>query len=344
MRAFLWLSVLSVAVAGCQASLGTSSYTSNIPGVSDERLLVDAEQPILFLGAEHDAPAIGYASDELLVKLTGEGKEGRVPVRVMGPLEVRAHVPEDLLTLRVQRRGRLRDTPVYVGPNDRVRVLGAAAEPGRVRVAAAPVIIGHGNLTFEGTYPAVGVTTQKAAADAVAPDPGAPYELAPGLPLVLCESPNGKVVATLPASPLALDVSVLRTEGQWLAVRIGRGPYLVGYTNAALKPKPVDAEAAAPKSAQKPAPSAEGPPQRLVREQGELKRVVAGTRISFNDETIAIVHKDGWARVLAEYPNGEVDAFVAVDDRVAVRGLVPKSALRDAPLTVSGTPQRAAIP
>jgi len=343
MRMIFLLGVLSLTASGCKASLGATSHSGNLPGVSDERLLIDTDHPVLFLGAEPDAPAIGYASSELMVKLAGESKDGRVPVRVEGPIEVRAHVPEALLSLRVQRRGRVRDTPVYVGPNDRIRVVGAAADPGRLRVVASPQIVGQAPLTFEGTYPAIGVSTQKAPVDAMAPDAGSPHELSPGLELVLCEAPNGKVIATFPPSPLPLDVAVLGKETGWLAVRVGRGPYLVGYTNAALTPKTEMIAAPLSASASK-TKEASGVPERLLREHGKLKRIASGTSVLFNDEAIAILHTEGWARVLAEYPNGEVDAFIAVDDRVAVRGLVPKSALREPPASVSGTPSPAATP
>jgi len=336
MRCLGRLAFLLWVLAGCAATLDGPKYARNVPGLSEDRVLAATEHPALFLGPESDAPAVGYTSSDLVVRVEGESRGGRVPVQVLGPLEVHAHVPVDLLTMRVQRRGRLRGTSLYVGPNDRVQVLGVATEPGRVRVRAAAVLPGRHGPTFEGSYPAVGLGSQPAPADAAAPDPGTPYELAAGLPLVLYEEPSGTVVTTLAPAPIALAVTVLKEENGWFAVRIGSGPYLIGYTNASLREQSAKPAVATPPATNSAVPS------RLVHEVGALKRVVPGTRLSFNDEPIAVLHAEAWARVLAEYPNGEVDAFVAVDDSVAVRGLLPKAALRDPP-PASETPKEAPV-
>jgi hypothetical protein len=65
----------------------------------------------------------------------------------------------------------------------------------------------------------------------------------------------------------------------------------------------------------------------LAQEEGELKRVTAGARISFGERVIARLHDPGLARVLATYPSGEVYALVAVDDGLTVRGLLRGSDL-----------------
>jgi len=344
MRCLGKLAFLLCVLSGCAATLDGPKYARHVPGLSEDRVLAATEHPALFLGPEPDAPAVGYTSSDLVVRVEGESRGGRVPVQVLGPLEVHAHVPVDLLTMRVQRRGRLRGTSLYVGPNDRVQVLGAALEPGRVRVRATAVLPGRAGPTFEGSYPAVGLGSQPAPVDAAAPDAGTPYELAAGLPLVLYEEPSGTVVTTLAPAPIALAVTVLKQEDGWFAVRIGSGPYLIGYTNASLREQSADAAVPTPPATDNAVPS------RLVHEVGALKRVVPGTRLSFNDEPIAVLHAEAWARVLAEYPNGEVDAFVAVDDSVAVRGLLPKAALRDPPVIetaseapVSETPSEAPV-
>ena len=72
-------------------------------------------------------------------------------------------------------------------------------------------------------------------------------------------------------------------------------------------------------------------PTRLARETGALKRVNAGATISFGGRVIAKLGQPGYARVLAIYPSGEADALVAIDDTVAVRGLLRTSDLLAAP-------------
>ncbi len=333
MRSLSGVGLVLCVLAACAATPPRPEYARQVPGLSEDRVLANTEQPALFLGPEADAPAIGYTSPDLIVRVEGESRNGRVPVEVLGPLEVHAYVPIALLTVRIQRRGRLRGTPLYVGPNDRVQVLGPDPEapPGqaRVRVRATAVLSGRPGATFEGSYPAVGLGSQPVPADVVGPEAGTPYELAAGLPLVLYEEPSGAVITTLSPRPLALAVAVLKELDGWFAVRIGSGPYLIGYTNAPLKPSPELPEAApAAAPAAQPAASPQLP-IRLLHELGKLKRVVPGTRLTSNGASIAVLHAEAWARVLAEYPNGEIDAFVAVDDSVSVRGLLPKAALRD---------------
>jgi hypothetical protein len=123
-----------------------------------------------------------------------------------------------------------------------------------------------------------------------------------------------------------MHVEVLGKEGVWSAVRIGSGPYLVGYTNAYLtpskEPAKEKAKVAALASPTDKADAVGHVPARLVSESGELKRIAAGAPVSFGDKVFAKLQKPGFARVLATYPGGEADALVAVDDDVAVRGLV----------------------
>ncbi len=352
MRAIPWLlalalSLVGCALGGCAGTRGGHRYVSEVPGLSEERLLAGSDEPVLFLGPERDAPAVGYASADLSVRLAGSPQAGRVLIKVLGALEVQAHVPSKLLSLRVQRRGRVRGTPTYVGPGDRLRVLGPAAEAGRVRVVATPSVLGHRTQPYEGTYPVQGLAAKPAPATTSQPEPGAAYELAAGLPFSLYDLPNGNQVVAPSTSPLATDVTVLRQEGAWYAVRVGSGPYLIGYTSSQLKPrKPgaVTQDALTLKSAVLPPPANAGIPVRLVHERGELKRVAAGTQLFFNNAPFAILRSPGWARVLAEYPNGEVDAFVAADDHVAVRALLSRSALSDAPVPTAGAADTDAQP
>jgi hypothetical protein len=102
---------------------------------------------------------------------------------------------------------------------------------------------------------------------------------------------------------------------------------LIGWTQAALVPVP--GSEPLPAVAPEPAPGqltqAAGDavvPARIARETGELRRVVAGAKISFGTQVIGVLKQQGWARVLRVYDAGMVDAFVAVDDGLALRGLV----------------------
>jgi hypothetical protein len=289
----------------------------------EPRVLAASERPALFLGAEPDAPMFGFVSKSIDVLVSGPAENGRVPVRIDGPLRVKGFVPEELLMLRVQRRGRVRGTPTYVGPNDLVRPLGAASEPERMKVAVAPRIGGRLLGPYEGTYPRSGLGGALAGADAEAPAPGALHELAAGQALELYDAPNGTLVAEVPAQAAPLELTVVQDEEGWHAVRVGEGPYLIGYTRAQLTP--LGESHVAP---EKPSDS-DAMPAQLTREGGALKRVAPDTRVMFNDQVVAVFKQKGWARVLAEYPEGVVDVFAAVDDRVAVRGLVPADALSD---------------
>ena len=289
----------------------------------EPRVLAASERPALFLGVEPDAPMFGFVSNSIEVLVSGPAEAGRVPVRIDGPLRVKAFVPEELLMLRVQRRGRVRGTPTYVGPNDLVRPLGDAAEAERLRVSVAPRIAGRLLGPYEGTYPRSGLAGSSAPQGAEPPASGAVHELAAGQPLQLFDAPNGTLVVEVPAQAVPLRVTVVQDDEGWHAVRVGDGPYLIGYTRAPLTPVS-DSEPPAPKA------QGEALPAQLTREGGALKRVAADTRVLFNDQVVAVFKESGWARVLAEYPEGVVDVFAAVDDRVAVRGLVPAASLSDA--------------
>jgi hypothetical protein len=291
-------------------------------GVREPRLVPGSDRPVLFAGSEHDAPVFGFVASDTEVLVTGPAQNGRVPVRIDGPLRVKAFVPEELLALRVQRRGRVRGTPTYVGPNDVLRVIGPASEPNRLRVRVAPRVGGKRLGPFEGTYPVEGLAAQKAPASAEPPAAGTAYVLPPGRALSLHEAPGGKPVVEIPPQSAPLGVMVVADEQGWRAVRIGDGPYVIGYTQ---DPLTQEIEPPVPPAPVERAPDAM--PKQLQNEAGAAKRVAPETRVLFNEQVVAVFKAEGWARVLAEYPEGQVDVFAAADDGVAVRGLVPASAL-----------------
>jgi hypothetical protein len=64
-------------------------------------------------------------------------------------------------------------------------------------------------------------------------------------------------------------------------------------------------------------------PERLAAEDTRpLWKVPAGTRLRFDDNVIAVFEAEGYAREMNRYDTGEVDVFVAVDDTVAIRGML----------------------
>lgn len=287
-------------------------------------LLRSGDQPALFLGSEPSAAQIGYVSSDVPVTITGRAEHGRVPVRIDGALRTRGFVNEVQLALRVQRRGRVRDTPVYVGPNDQLHVSGGLR---RARVLAQARL--HGKPlgpAFEGTYPRIGLAAQPAPANAQPPEPGQPYGVPSGMALLLCDKPGGEPVLEVPAQSKPYQVRVLNIHQGWLAVRAGDGPYLIGWTPAGLTP------ITDTKSAESPAPAKSALPARLASEPGALKRVAQGTKVVFGDSVIGVLKQPGYARVVKAYEQeGYADVFVAADDGVALRGLVRAADLSEPP-------------
>lgn len=274
--------------------------------------------PALYLDSSAEAPAIGYVSPGLEVQL-GETEGDRVMVRIRGGLKVRAWITRSRLAARVQRRGRVRGTPTSVGVNDLVRIMGTS-EGGLLRVEVRPDL-GRGDLflgPFVGEYPA-----DRLAAEAVDAEPEAAegdwFRLPAGQEVSVYDRPSGDVVATLPAVDPPLAVQVVRARGEWKAVRAGVGPFLAGYVNAELV-----AMEGAPGVASGGAMAPGSIPRRLQAEPDRpLWRLAVGTRVRFDGHTVAILGEEGWAREMGRYDDtGEADVFVAVDDELAIRGMV----------------------
>jgi hypothetical protein len=334
MRVHLWHSLL-LALAACtsfgqrEPTVATASATS--PAQLPAAMLVDVgDQPALFLGAASDAPSIAFLSSDVPLIITGAVEQGRVPVRVDAAIRTRGYVPSDRLALRVQRRGQLRGAPVYLGPDDLVQPLGAGESARRVRVRAT-VRVGDAQLgPFEGSYPALGLAAQRAPSGAEPPDPGQRLWVPAGLALELFDAPDGARVLQLPAQTQPYEVRLLTRRERWLAVRVGRGPYAIGWTASLTPEAPGQLQQAEP-----PASSAatngntSALPARIASEAGPLKRVAAGAKIGFGEQVIGVFKQPGWARVLTVYQGGFADVFAAADDQVAIRGLVRLSDLSE---------------
>jgi hypothetical protein len=319
----LWSLLLA---AACVPRDGAPAARAPRSALVSPQLVEAGDEPALFTSSADDAGRVGFLSSEVAVEIAGPAERGRVPVRIEGPLRARGFVDERALRLRVQRRGRLRGAPVYVGPNDLVQVVGQDGD--RHRVRAIPALADGPIDTFEGSYPAAGLAAQRAASDAEAPPSGTRVEFPSGRELVLYEQPGGARAVSVAARPAPYPVEVLNKHGSWSALRIGRGPYVIGWAELG-ELRELGPDAAGSQSAVSGAL-----PARIASEQGELKRVPAGTKVVFGDQVIAVFKAPGWARVLRVYEqDGFSDVFAAVDDDLTVRGLVLTTALEAAPNT-----------
>lgn len=340
-RLFLLVSALLVIPACGGTSAGTRTAATPVVSEADAteetrdgppegwpRILefVGGAEPALYYGPGADAPALGYVSDGVRARLESSPENGRVLVTVAGALSIRAWVPLTRLSAYVTQRGRVDGTPTYVAPGDRVSILGRNPD-GSFRVSVAPWL-GRSESDrlgpWEGTLPAASIATE-------APERG---ELNPGENRLLgggetavYDRPGGTIIATIPPAEPQHVAVVLRSRGGWSGVRIGVGPYIVGYVQGELA-----AAAGAPSALYHPAELAEGAmPQRIADETGTLHRVAAGTRIRFVDRIVGRLRSEGWARAISQVGEGDADVYMAIDNGVAVRGLVPASALRAAP-------------
>jgi hypothetical protein len=338
-------------LSACGGAGGASTTATGAPEGWPELLLVgEGHGPSLYNGPDATAAAIGYIAEGAQVRIVGPVQGDRIPVRIDGPFKVRAWLPLARLAGRVQRRGKLRGAPISLGVNDLVGVRGAA-EGARMIVEARPRFgrtpepaVGP----FEGTFPARGVGPAEVAiptpasapaADATATPttPPAPAAAAPpaatsperarlpsGRAVELYNRPRGQVVATIPPLERGLAVEVARRRGEWTAIRAGIGPFLVGWVRGPLEtPDASDlVDDVGPARAPTAAPH-RGPPRMLENDAAmPLWRVRSRTRVRFDGVTIGRLADRGWAREMRRTPDGEVDVFVAVDDEVAVRGMV----------------------
>lgn len=338
-RSRLGCALMGAALQACGAGAGAGAVRPSQGDVAGEASaearelpqrmrLAHTDSPVFFLGPDPDAPTIGFASDALRVRVMGAPESGRVPVRADGPLRVSAYVPEELLVLRVQRRGQVRGTPVYLAPNQAVRVLGASETPERWRVLVAPVLMGETLAPVEGTYPIRGLGADDAPTAAEPPAEGVLERVPAQTELRLWDRPAGSVRFVIPARQAPWCVRTLGKRGAFTAVRAGEGPYLVGYTDQALL-SCADGAAPDPARSAPQAPAQGSLPVRLLRETGPLRRVKRGAVLRFNGTEVATFEEPGYARVLARYPNGELDVFAAVDDTVALRGLLRQEDVTD---------------
>jgi len=280
--------------------------------------------PALYLGHEENAPAVGYLNPGVRVRLESSMVNGRVEVLVGGALATKAWVPLQRVGAYTQSRGRITGTRAYVGPGDFVGILGPAAEAGQMRVEVRPWL-GGGNFIgpFVGTFATDQLADTPPEGEVEGVSSGECFRMAAGATLTVTESPTGDAITNLPALDPPLAVTVLRQRNDLFGVRAGYGPYLTGYVRGSLEacggemPEPEPAAGT----------SASEQPYWMSQERGPLHRIASGTRVRFHGRTIARLRAEGWARELGRQDGGLVDVFIAVNDDVAIRGLVRERSL-----------------
>lgn len=294
--------------------------------------------PALFLSQAADAAAFGYLEPGVEIRIASLPEDGRIKVLIDGPLKVRAWIPAERLALRVAEGGRIPETPISVAPGNLLRYLGPTADPAIASVEGRARLTAIRAPSYAGIYPMARLTAEPVQSEA--PASTGTVRLPAGEPIPLFSSPTEQI-ATLPALDEGLSVSLAVDRGEWKGIRIGEGPFMVGYVNVPVTPITV---------APTEAVTSEGTlPERLqIDAERPVWRIAQGTRVRFgaDNTVIAIVEEVAFAREMGRFEDSdEVDVFVAVNDSVAVRGLVPASALIEAPeLSPAGSANADAVP
>ncbi len=355
---WLWLPLVSLLAAGCAAPPPAASSRSTAPSAPrggentkpspgdapgddprwpKELILLASEEPMLFLGPGADAPKVGYLSSGLKLRRAGPIGGGRAKVFIEGGMKLRGWVPLDRVGLYVQQRGKLKGTPVYLGPGNLVRLVEPDAE-GLFRVEARALLRAAPPTEappFVGIYPLARLGLEPPAPGAAEPPrPGEPRRLAEGREVTLYRYARGEqAVLTLPAIEPPLVVEVLKEAGDRRGVRVGAGPYLMGFVEASNLG--AISEGPEPPPLQASLSNDQVLPERIAAEREmPLWRVRKGAKVYMHraDGTryvFAILKREGFARELQRFDDAnEVDVFVAVDDDAAVRGLVHATDLR----------------
>ncbi len=345
--------VSSATVSSATVSSATRRDGPPAPDWPRELLVAHDDGPALFRRSGPDAAPVAWVAGGEALRPRGAVRGGRVRAVIDGGLRLRGWIAIDRLEAVVLRRGRLRGTPVFLSPGDRVRLRAAR---GRLATLEAAARLGHPSLEltapFRGELPLSRLGAQPAGV-AAGPTSGAPV-LVRGAAR-LHASPDGPVVYALPALEPALVATVLRDEGAWVGVRLGVGPYLVGYlprAALAMREAPASKQSIAPevldpwRRGASPAPSESGvrdpwseraapgpqrglPPRLRDAVVRPVWRVAAGARVEVEGATVAVFTAEGWA-VELERDGERVRILGAVDESATVIGVVPASALRAA--------------
>lgn len=341
----LVLASLALALAGCGGARASSGGDTSSGGGDGEAaegtaaagwpsVLISraGDGPALYAGSDEGAPAFGYLSEGVRLRLDSAPINGRINVTVGGSVVVHGWVPLSRMMAYTTERGRIDGTPIFLGANDPVGLVAAGSgDTVEVELRARLGREGAADIgPFVGSIPVSWLADRPAADGDDGLDAGTPMRLPATAEVGLYDRPNGSVIVTLPVLDPPLTVVSLRERNGWHGVRVGVGPFLVGYVHAELEPSSAEAIGTRPAPATIGEP--DGTPARIAMEEdGTLVRVDSGTRIRFYGEEVARLRAQGWGRELGR-DGEEVDAFIAVDDGVAVRGIVPADAVTAVPV------------
>lgn len=315
-------------------------------------LVADAAGPALFRHSRPDSRGFAWLAAGTPLIPRGAVERGRVRAYIDGPLTVRGWIPINRLEAIVLSRGRVRGTPLYVVPGDRVRLVEVEGSRAIIQASAH---LGHPELAhsppFRGSF-----AIAHLGADLVGSGAGASR----GTSLLLRRAgalyaePNGEVVWQFPALAAPLAVTVLREDGDWLGVRIGVGPYLVGYVSrsaieSAHKKESYSNEVIDPwANDDSYAPSVDDPwndeergglPPMLARAAiRPVWRVRAGARVRVDGETMAIFREPGYAVELGR-AGGDVIVLAGIDADITVQGALRERDLEALPRTAHQDPE-----
>lgn len=285
--------------------------------------------PALYLAGDEHAPPFGYLSEGVRVRVNGAPVGGRLPVTVGGRMIVHGWVPLARLRAFVNQRGRIEGTPAFLGIGDPVGIVSQSSD-GSFRVEIRPRLGREGAADlgpFIGSVPADWLVDHAEGEGDPGLTPGEFRRLPAGTEVPVYDRPGGAVIARLPALDPPLTVVVIRSQNGWNGVRVGVGPFFVGYIQGELEASSADQLGTRPVPESIEVESGHMP-ERIAVEEGALFRVQAGTWIRFYDEQVARLRETGWAREMTRTTGSDdVDVYVAVDDGVAVRGVVSQSAL-----------------
>lgn len=319
------------AAAGTGGGAGGASACSGGAPAGWPSVLVarGGNDPALFAGPDDNAPAFGYLSEGVRLRVDCPPSNGRVAVTVGGALVVHGWVPLSRTMVYAAQRGRIDGTPVFLGENDPIGLTSAESD-GTFRVDLRPRLgrEGAGDLgPFSGSVSA-DLLRDRPSFDGVDPglSAGEPMRLPAGTAVRVFDRPNGEVIATLPVLDPPLTVVVIRSRDGWNGVRVGVGPYLVGYIEGTLEPSTMEALGTRPGAPDNGVEEG-AMPGRIAREDdGTLVRIAAGTEVFFYGEDVGRARGQAWGREFSR-DGDDVDVYLAVDDGVALRGIVPAASV-----------------
>ena len=303
--------------------------TGPAPGWPTVLVVGPGQGPALYADSDDNAPPFGYISEGTRVQINSAPANGRIKVTVGGQMITHGWVPLSRLLAYVNQRGRIDGTPSYLGANDPVGIVSQSSD-GSFRVEIRPRLgrAGAPDLgPYVGSVPGDWLVDRPAADGDTGLSVGEFRRVPANAEVPVYDRPGGAVIARLPALDPPITVVVIRSQSGWNGVRIGVGPFLIGYIEGELEASSADQLGTRP-TIEPSTLEAGHMPERIAVEEGTLFRVQAGTYVDFYQEHVARLRGEGWAREMSRTSGSDaIDVYVAVDDGCAVRGTVPSASL-----------------